>query len=171
MEIVSYVISGALEHQDSMGNKTVIRPGEVQRMSAGTGVQHSEINHYADQESHFLQIWILPDKMGRTPSYGQKDFTERLQSEALVQVLSPNGGAGSIAIHQDVNVFVSRARQGSDLDLPVSIQRRGWLQLISGAVEVLGESLKDGDGLAISKTASAKLATNTDAHFLYFDLP
>ena len=130
MEIISYVISGSLEHKDSMGNTTIIRPGEVQRMSAGTGVRHSEFNNEQSSETHFLQIWILPNKNGVTPGYGQKSFAEKLNKEKLVHVVSQHGENDTITMNQDANVYISRLQAGEDLEFKTAPLRKIWLQVV-----------------------------------------
>lgn len=171
MEIISYVISGALEHEDSMGNKAVIRPGEVQRMSAGTGVVHSEKNHLADEETHFLQIWIQPKTMGIKPGYGQKDFSEALAREPSVLVVSPDGRDGSIAINQDAEIHISRLKAHDTLRFALRSGRRAWVQMVKGSVVLQGAELKAGDGIAVTDVTTLELVGKADADLLLFDLP
>lgn len=132
MEIISYVASGALEHKDSMGNSTVILPGEVQRMSAGTGVRHSEFNPDPNHEVHLFQIWILPEKTGIPPSYGQKSFELELNNNDLVLVVSKDGRDGSLSMNQDADVYVSRLKPGRKFSLQIRSGRGIWAQMING---------------------------------------
>jgi len=171
MEIISYVVDGALAHQDSMGNKAIIRPGEVQRMSAGTGVFHAEMNHEADKVTHFFQIWIMPNERGVKPSYGQKDFSEALEREGLVLVVSPDGRDGSISIHQDAAVYLARLRAGASLHFGLKKERGLWLQLVKGRVELQGEILSAGDGASLTNEDVLELVGHTDAEVILFDLP
>lgn len=171
MEIISYVISGGLRHQDSMGNKAVIKPGEVQRMSAGTGVIHSEYNDEDSKETHFFQIWIQPDKRGVKPGYGQKSFEKELNSEKLVHVISPDGKDGSIGINQNADMFISRLKQGEELDFNLPSERRMWLQLVKGSVNVNGEDLKAGDAIAAEDIGTAKIKASEESEMILFQLP
>lgn len=170
MEIITYVLEGALAHRDSMGNGSVIYPGDVQRMSAGTGVTHSEFNHSASEAVHLLQIWILPETRGRTPSYEQQSFTteERQGQLCLVASKAPKGKA--VTIHQDVHVFASMLSRGETLSYPLAKDRHAWAQVISGALDVNDIPLAQGDGAAISEEAALTFKAQTDAHFLLFDL-
>ncbi|MEZ0392317.1 MAG: pirin family protein [Pseudobdellovibrionaceae bacterium] len=170
MEIISYVIKGALEHQDSMGNKTRILPGEVQRMSAGTGIRHSEYNASPEEEAHFLQIWILPDKQGYEPSYGQKSFAEELEKNSMVMVVSPSGEKGSISIHQDVRLWISRMKKGQKETLVLLPGRHNWIQMVKGQITVNGQDLKTSDGLALSGEKDLSFQASEDSEFLVFDL-
>lgn len=171
MEIISYVVSGALEHKDSMGNSTIIKPGEVQRMSAGTGIRHSEMNHLKTEETHFLQIWILPDRVGVEPGYGQKDFSKKLESNNLVLALSKSGRDDSILINQDIELFVGKLNPGQKISLALDKERKGWIQLIEGNLDVEGLSLSAGDGSALSDIANPSISARGNAHFLFFNLP
>lgn len=171
MEIITYVIDGALEHKDSMGNGTIIRPGEVQRMSAGTGVRHSEYNSLKDAKTHLLQIWILPDKEGVEPSYEQKSFTEELSRGDLVLVASKLGENGSVRLHQDIKMYAARVRAGFRKQMEISSERHMWLQIVRGEIAVDGETLKGGDGIAVSEVSAVGLKASEDSEFLTFDLP
>lgn len=171
MEIISYVIEGALEHKDSMGNATIIRPGEVQRMSAGTGVRHSEYNHDRKNETHFLQIWILPDGEGYEPGYGQKSFSEEFESGKLVHVISPDGRNGTISIHQDANLYIANSKLAGEEIVPASPSRNYWVQVVKGDVKVNGHSLASGDGAALTKEEKLSLQWSERSEFLVFDLP
>lgn len=171
MEIISYVISGGLRHEDSMGNKAVIRPGEVQRMSAGTGVVHSEYNNEDKVETHFFQIWIMPNARGVKPGYGQKSFEKELNSQKLVHVISPDGQGGSINIHQDADMYISRLKKSETLDFQIRDGRRMWLQLVKGDVEVNGERISTGDAIAATDLATASITALADAEMILFELP
>lgn len=171
MEIITYIIDGALAHKDSMGNAAIIRPGEVQTMSAGTGVKHSEYNELGDQETHLLQIWLLPKAMSIKPSYGQKSFEKMLSEKDLVLVVSPTGREGSIAMNLDADLYASKLKSGKKLEFALKPNRSSWIQLISGELKLNDESLKSGDGVAISDESLLKIESRTDSHFLLFDLP
>lgn len=171
MEIISYVISGGLRHRDSMGNVTVIKPGEVQRMSAGTGVMHSEYNDQDKDETHFFQIWITPEKRGVKPGYGQKSFEKELNSQKLVHVISKDGVNGSIDINQDANVYISRLKKSEDLDFKVPAGRKLWLQLVKGSVQVNGEAIQTGDAIAATDISTAAITASEDSEMILFDLP
>ena len=171
MEIISYVIEGALEHKDSMGNATLIQPGEVQRMSAGTGVQHSEFNHLKQEKTHFLQIWIMPEKMGVPPSYDQKSFEEELNSNDLILVVSKTGKNHSVSINQDVNIYACKSTKAGHKQLETSIDRHAWIQVIKGQVQIDYEVLKAGDGAAIEKVTSLDIKWVENSEFLLLDLP
>jgi len=145
MEIVSYVLSGSLQHKDSMGTGSVIRPGDVQRMSAGTGVTHSEFNGSATEPVHFLQIWILPDSRGHAPSYEQKHFTEADRRSKLRLVASKDGRDGSLSVHQDVGIYASLLAPGERVSHELSTGRYAWLHVARGKVEVRAQELGSGD--------------------------
>ncbi|MCM2280470.1 MAG: pirin family protein [Bdellovibrionaceae bacterium] len=170
MEIISYVIQGALAHKDSMGNQTLIRPGEVQRMSAGTGVVHSEYNAIPNGETHFFQIWILPQAPGGTPGYGQKSFESELNSKKLVLVVSQDGRDGSISIKQDADLYISRLSSGDALDFRVRPTRGLWLQVAYGHLNINGEELSTGDALAFEAAEQLEAQANEKSEFLLFDL-
>ena len=170
MEIISYVIDGALEHKDSMGNGTVIRPGEVQRMSAGTGITHSEFNHSSKELVHFLQIWILPDTKGLEPGYEQTFFSDEDKRGRLRLVASKDGRDGSLTIHQDAALYDSILEEGMKIDYPVPAGRHLWLQVVCGAVNVNGVSLGQSDGAAISDEALLKIIAEKDSELLLFNL-
>lgn len=171
MEIISYVIDGALEHSDSMGTKAVIMPGEVQRMSAGTGVRHSEMNHLKDKETHFLQIWIMPEKAGVEPGYAQKSFANDFGCSDMILVASKNGRNGSITINQDVDMYVAKAQDAGEKVLKTFNHRHTWVQVIKGEVKVEGATLVNGDGAAIDNVEAMKLQWTKDSEFIVFDLP
>src|SRR5579863_3192007 len=150
MEIVSYVLGGELAHKDSMGTGSVIRPGDVQRMSAGTGVTHSEWNHSKTDIVHFLQIWILPERRGIAPGYEQKTVPPEETRNRLRLVASPDGRDGSVTIHQDAQIHVARLDAGKEITQPLAAGRHAWVQVASGAIELNGMALAAGDGAAVS---------------------
>jgi redox-sensitive bicupin YhaK (pirin superfamily) len=170
MEIISYVIEGALEHKDTIGNSTIIRPDEVQRMSAGSGISHSEKNHLADQTTHFLQIWILTEKNGVPPSYDQKSFSTQLNSGELILVGSRDGRKDSVVIFQNVDLYAARPKASKEFLFPISKGRHLWVQMIKGQVLANNIELNDGDGLAVSDEKEMKLKAAENSEFLLFDL-
>ncbi len=170
MEIVTYLLDGALEHKDSMGNGSVIRPGEVQRMSAGTGVTHSEFNPSASEPVHLLQIWLLPERKGLTPSYEQKALPAQALSGSLALVGSRAGGDGGVTIHQDVNLYAGRLPAGGAVSQAIAPGRHAWLQVARGEVEANGQALAAGDGAALSEETRLDLKAKTPAEVLLFDL-
>ena len=170
MEIVTYVISGELSHRDSIGNGETIRPGEVQRMTAGTGVLHSEYSSPTDR-THLLQIWILPEAKNLTPAYEQKLFPAAEKLGKLRLVASRGGDDGSVRINQDVNLYASILKFGDEVSHQLAVGRHAWLQLISGSLEVNGEKLEPGDGAAISEEEELIFRSLDDnSEFLLFDL-
>ena len=171
MEIISYVIDGALQHKDSMGNETVILPGEVQRLSAGTGIRHSEYNELKDKTTHFLQIWIMPEKNGIEPGYGQKSFANDFGCSDLILVASKSGKNGSITMNQDVDMYVAKAQDAGEKHLKTYAHRKLWVQVIKGDVEVEGTKLNSGDGAGISKVEMLNVKWSKDAEFILFDMP
>ncbi len=171
MEIISYVIDGALDHKDSMGTKATIRPGEVQRMSAGTGVRHSEFNHLLEQTTHFLQIWIVPEKLGIEPSYDQRSFQNDFSCSDLILVASKQGRNGSVSINQDVDMYACKAQNDGEKKLQTFSHRHIWIQVIKGTVKVEGTELNPGDGAGLEKIEAVNLTWSQGAEFLVFDLP
>jgi len=170
MEIVTYIISGAIEHKDSMGNGTVIRAGEVQRMTAGTGVMHSEFNHSQDEELHLLQIWMFPDEKDLEPGYEQTLFPREDKLNRLRLIGSRDGRDGSVTIHQDVDLYASVLDQGNELTLSDVADRRIFVQIISGDLDVNGEKLSAGDGAQIRDVADIRARSESGAEFLLFNL-
>ncbi len=170
MEIISYVLDGALEHKDSMGNGSIIKPGDVQRMTAGTGVRHSEFNPSQDERVHFLQIWILPEKQQLKPGYEQKTFSETEKRGVLRLVGSRSGRDGSVTIHQDVNLYATCLNQGEDITYEPEAGRKIWIQIARGRAEVNGSQLGAGDGIALVDEARVALRGVFDAEILLFDM-
>ena len=168
MEIISYVLEGALEHRDSLGTGSVIRPGEVQRMTAGTGVTHSESNPSRTEPVHFLQIWILPARRGLTPGYEQKVLDEK--RGVLRTIASPDGREGSVTIHQDVTLYAALLDEGMEVVHTPAPGRHAWVQVARGAVTLNGRPLAVGDGAAISDEPSLRLAGTAPSEVLLFDL-
>ena len=170
MEIITYMISGELSHRDSLGNGETIHPGEVQRMTAGTGVLHSEFSAPTDK-THLLQIWILPEQSRLTPGYEQKLFSPSEKQGKLRLIASRGGDDGSVHINQDVKLYASILKTGEEVSLDLAPGRHAWVQLISGALDVNGEKLTAGDGAAISdETALTLKAGEDETEFLLFDL-
>jgi redox-sensitive bicupin YhaK (pirin superfamily) len=170
MEIITYVLKGALEHKDSMGTSSIIRPGEVQRMSAGTGVSHSEFNHSRDDVVHFLQIWILPAKNGGAPSYEQRAFRDSERRDQLRLVASRDGRQKSITIHQDVDLYAAVLSPGTEIQHTLRPSRHAWIQVARGNLVVNGNALAAGDGAAISNESPLHIAAKIPAEILLFDL-
>lgn len=171
MEIISYVLNGALEHKDSLGTGSVIRYGDVQRMSAGTGVRHSEFNHSQDERVHFLQIWIEPNVKGIPPSYEEKHFEAASKTGKLRLIASPDGKEGSVLIHQDASIYASIMNGDDQLEYAMAEKRLGYVHVIRGAVEINGQSLSTGDALKLSDVSHIEFKNASDAEFLLFDLP
>lgn len=170
MEIITVILDGKLEHKDSMGNTATISPGEVQRMSAGTGVRHSEFNHLKDQPTHLLQIWILPEKESVDPGYGQKNFAKDLAAKGLVLAVSKDGRDGSITMNQTADVWIGKLKSGETRDFSLQPGRHSWIQVAKGSLTVNGILLEQGDGVAISEESTLKLESK-DSDFILFDLP
>jgi len=170
MEIITYVLDGALEHKDSMGNGSIIRPGDGQRMSAGTGVRHSEANASKADAAHLLQIWILPDRRGHEPGYEQKAFPEAEKRGKLRLIASPNGSDGSVTIHQDAKLYASLLQSGQEVKHELGKGRYAWLQVAKGAVELNVKNLNQGDGVAVSDEHQLTIKAIEDAEILFFDL-
>ena len=172
MEIISYVLDGALEHKDSIGTGSVIRPGDVQVMSAGTGIRHSEFNHSKTEPVHFLQIWVLPDREGIAPRYDQKSFPDAEKRGRLRLVGSSDGREGSIVIHQDVELRAGILNAGALVTHTLRPGRKAWLQVVRGSVMANGQPLDAGDGVAVTGEPALTVAAKSDgAEILAFDLP
>jgi redox-sensitive bicupin YhaK (pirin superfamily) len=170
MEIISYVVDGALEHKDSMGNGSVIRPGEVQYMSAGSGVRHSEFNPNADEKVHLLQIWIMPKEQGAEPRYAQLDFPREKKLNQLRLIASGQEKEGVIHIRQDGHLYASILEPGKTLEYKATPKWGQWVQLIKGELVVNDQALKAGDALAIEDVSLLKFEAKEEAEFLLFDL-
>ncbi len=170
MEILSWVLEGALEHKDSMGTGAVIRPGEIQRMTAGTGVTHSEFNASNSELVHFLQIWIIPDRSGHEPGYEQHAFTQEDLADRWALVASNHPSGKAVKIHQDANLYVTRLPSGHELTHLTDKARRLWLHVARGAVTLDGARLDAGDGVAISAVDQVSVRADTDAEVLLFDM-
>jgi quercetin 2,3-dioxygenase len=170
MEIVTYVLEGALAHKDSMGNGSVIKPGDVQYMSAGTGVAHSEFNASSTEAAHLYQIWMLPDETGHKPVYGQKHFTEQDKRGKLRLVVSPDGRDGSVKIRQDNDLYATVLAPGETVKHELKPERYAYVQVARGSVTLNGTQLETGDGAAISAEKSLQLTGVNEAEVLIFDL-
>jgi len=172
MEIITYVLDGALEHKDSLGNGSVIRPGDVQRMSAGTGIRHSEFNHSRTEPVHFLQIWVMPDKTGVRPSYEQTQFSDADKQGRLRLIASGDGREGSVSIHQGTDVFATRLDDGERVAHRLGEGRLGWVQVARGRIDLNGAVLSAGDGVAIRQERELVLSGRAPgSEVLLFDLP
>ena len=170
MEIISYVMSGAIGHKDSIGNGASIPPGDVQRMSAGSGIMHSEFNHAQDSETHFLQIWIEPNVTGIPPGYEQKSFADLEKRGKLRLVASPDGADGSLTIHADARLYAGLFDGAEEKHLPLDPQRKSYVQLIRGELQVNGQVLKAGDAAKLLAESDLHLRGGKDAEVLVFDL-
>lgn len=170
MEIVTYVLEGALQHRDSLGNGEVLRPGEFQRMTAGSGVRHSEFNPSATEPVHLYQIWLLPDARGLTPEYEQKPFPEEGRRGKWQQVASKDGADGSLRIHQDARLFLATLDPGQSLNYTLAEGRSAWLQTLRGDVVLNGTRLTAGDGAALREEPSLAVSADKKAEVLLFDL-
>jgi quercetin 2,3-dioxygenase len=170
MEIITYVLEGALEHRDSTGNGSVIRPGDVQRMSAGTGISHSEYNHSPTAPVHLLQIWIVPERQGLEPGYEQRSFTpEELRGQWRL-IAAGGGREGAVTVHQDVDVLVARLEPGERVAYSLQSGRHAWVQVADGGGKLNGASLNAGDGAAVSGVAGLDFVASTRSEVLLFDL-
>lgn len=170
MEIISYVLSGELAHKDSMGNGSVIKPGDIQIMSAGSGVSHSEFNNSSDNGVHFLQIWIMPGVQNAQPSYQQKSFADQ-ERNRFHTVISPDGAEGTLSIRQDARMLAGKFDEDAEAQLPLEPGRKYWLQVAQGIAEINGEKASAGDGFAIQKEDLLTVKAVTEAEILVFDLP
>ena len=171
MEILSYVIEGELEHKDDIGNGSIIRRGDLQRMSAGTGVTHSEYNASKTDPVHFLQIWIIPEQRGIAPGYEQRHFPLEDRRGKLQLLASRDGRLGSVSIAQDVNIYSTILEAGDEVTAPLRDDRAAWIQIVRGEVSVNSQELQAGDGLAVADTHSIELSDADSAEILIFDLP
>lgn len=170
MEIISYVLEGALEHKDSMGNGSIIKPGEVQRLSAGTGITHSEFNHSKNSEVHFLQIWFVPDAVNTKPGYAQQAFGEQEKRGRFRLVASKQGRHDSITLHQEVDMSVALIDEGEEVDYAIATGRAAWVHIARGQVSMNGTDLKTGDGAAISDESLLQFRNARDAEVILFDM-
>jgi redox-sensitive bicupin YhaK (pirin superfamily) len=170
MEIISYVLEGALGHKDNMGTGSVIRPGDVQRMSAGTGVLHSEMNPSPSEPVHFLQIWLMPGERGLSPSYEEKRFEPAEKQGRLRLIAAPDARDGAVAIHQDVDLYAGLLKPGDAARLDLRPGRHAWVQIARGGITLNGQALGEGDGAAVSDEAALDLAATADSEVLVFDL-
>jgi quercetin 2,3-dioxygenase len=171
MEIISYVVDGALEHKDSIGTGSVIRPGDVQRMSAGTGIRHSEFNHSGEKPVHFLQIWLLPEQDGIAPGYEQKQFGDDEKRGRLRLITSRDGRDGSVTVHQDADIYASVLGKDETVTHKLAGNRKAWIQVVRGAVDVNGQELRAGDGARAQNIETLTLAGRADdSEVLLFDL-
>jgi len=171
MEILSWVLEGAIEHRDSLGNGEVLRPGEIQRMSAGTGIRHSEFNPSADSPLHFLQIWIVPDAPGGAPAYEQRLVDPGRLDGTFAPVASPDGREGSVRIRQDATLSIARLKPGADVSIGIGAARNSWVQVSRGSVGTAGEVVSAGDGLAVREEIRLDFRALEDSEILVFDLP
>jgi redox-sensitive bicupin YhaK (pirin superfamily) len=170
MEIVTYVLSGELEHKDSTGHASIIKPGTVQRMSAGSGVRHSEYNHSPKDDLHLLQIWLLPEADGINPGYEEKPFSPSHFKNKLGLICSRDARHGSLTIHQDVAIYASQLEAGHTVSLPLAAQRHAWIQVAEGKISMNGTLMEGGDGAAISAETKLEITAASAAEFLLFDL-
>ncbi|VVM08210.1 pirin family protein [Methylacidimicrobium tartarophylax] len=171
MEIVTWVLSGALEHRDSLGNGSIIRPGEAQRMTSGRGVTHSEFNPSPEEALHLLQIWLLPARRGLEPGYEQRNFPEAERQGRLRLIVSPDGADGSITIHQDARIYAGLLDMGSSWEAEIGPARHVWLQVARGAARANGHRLDEGDGAALVEEGRISIEGIAPAELLLFDLP
>lgn len=170
MEIITYVLEGALEHRDSMGNGSVMRPGDVQRMSAGTGVTHSEFNHSKEEPVHLLQIWLLPDRKGHAPRYEQIHFTDDEKRGRLRLIASHDGDDGSVSVHQDVRVYAALLDGDESASHEIEPGRVAWIQVARGTVTVNSQALEAGDGASVETAGALQFTDGNDAEILLFDM-
>ena len=170
MEIVTYVLEGALQHKDSMGNGEVLRPGEFQRMSAGTGITHSEFNPSPDESVHLYQIWLFPERKGIEPSYEQKRFAEEERHNRLRLVASRDAADGSLRIHQDARIFLSSLDEGKTVSHQLATGRHAWLQVLRGRASLNGQELQTSDGAAVSDDGLLTIQADGPAEVMLFDL-
>jgi redox-sensitive bicupin YhaK (pirin superfamily) len=170
MEIVTYIIDGAIKHKDSMGNGTVITAGEIQRMTAGTGVRHSEFNHSRDKELHLLQIWIYPEENGLEPGYEQTRFPRDEKLNRLRLVGSRDGRNGSVTIHQDVDLYASILEENNEVSLDLRDDRKVFVQVVDGDITVNGQELSAGDGAQLQDETKLRIKASAEAEFLVFDM-
>lgn len=170
MEIVTYLLSGALAHKDSLGNGSTIRPGEIQRMSAGTGIVHSEFNASREESAHLLQIWIVPSQKGLRPSYEQKEIAAGAVANKFARIAAPDPGEGEVRIVQDAEIWAAKLDSGREADHALKPGRRAWLHVARGEIEMNGQTLKAGDAAALTDEPLLRIRASTSAEILLFDL-
>ena len=170
MEIITYILDGSLKHQDSMGNQSIIYTGEVQHISAGTGIMHSELNPSESDPVHFLQIWITPDRIGIEPRYAQRKLRKNISDNQLCLIASKNGENGSITLNQDVNLYVLSLDSGGQVDYELQPDRYAWIQVTKGTIKLKDITMEAGDGAAISEEKKLEINANNAAEMLLFDL-
>ena len=170
MEIITYILSGALQHRDSMGHQAVLKPGDVQRISAGAGIEHSEFNYSPVEPVHLLQIWIKPERQGVKPDYAERSFGNGHTKQGLTLVASHDGRDGSVSIHQDVDLWLARLGEGAIVKHALKPNRHAWVQLAEGEVTLNGRTLRAGDGAALSEESTLTLTAKAPAQALMFDL-
>jgi redox-sensitive bicupin YhaK (pirin superfamily) len=170
MEIITCVLSGSLEHRDSLGNGSVIRPGELQRMTAGTGVRHSEVNASPTEPVHLYQIWLLPERAGLKPGYEQRSFAEEEKRGRFRLVVSPQGRDGSLTVHQDAEIYLASLEAGEDVTHELRLWRHAWLQVLRGGVTLNGQALSAGDGASISEETTLAVRAVDGSEVMLFDL-
>ncbi|QDT95915.1 pirin family protein [Gimesia aquarii] len=170
MEIISYVLAGALEHKDSMGNGAILQPGEFQRISAGTGIEHSEFNPSVEKPVHFYQIWLIPSQTDLSPSYEQKQFPDHQLNNQFCLVASPTGEKSSLTIHADARVYLSKLTAGEILTMPLAEERHNWIQVLRGAIELNGIVLDTSDAAALSEEPTLAITAISNAEIMIFDL-
>ena len=168
MEIITYVVEGSLEHKDNMGSGSIIRPGEIQRMSAGSGIEHSEYNHSSSDRLHLLQIWILPEEKNLKPNYEQKTYPQNKNEFILIG--ARDGGENAVTIHQDVELYVAHLTQNKSIQYDFQTQRSGWIQLIKGQIDLNGLKLSAGDGASITGEHKIEIKCIVDAELIFFNL-
>jgi len=170
MEIITYIVEGELQHKDSMGNGSIIRPGEIQRMTAGRGIKHSEFNPDNMESVHLLQIWILPEEKGLEPGYEQKNYLANLKENNLTLIASRHGRHDSVTIHQDVDLYSGRLGEGKLFDITLKEERFLWIQMIKGELWVAGEKLLAGDACSVRDQTKINVKAKAESEFLVFDL-
>jgi redox-sensitive bicupin YhaK (pirin superfamily) len=170
MEILTWVLSGAIDHKDSMGNGSTVRPGEIQSMTAGTGITHSEFNHSATESLHFLQIWIVPDQKGLTPGYEQRQFSGKDLSGKLRLIASNDGREGSVKIHQNASVHLARLEPGRTIEKPLAADR-AWVQVARGEISLNGQLMREGDGAALTGEKRLQIESSAESEVVLFELP
>ncbi|HXJ56179.1 MAG TPA: pirin family protein [Verrucomicrobiae bacterium] len=170
MEIITYILRGALQHRDSMGHEAVLKAGDVQRISAGTGISHSEVNYSPIEPVHLLQIWIQPERSGVKPAYAERSFGQGTAHPGLTLVASHGGRDGSISIHQDADVWLGRLAKGATVTQSLGPERHAWLQVAEGELQLNGQTLSTGDGAAVSRESALTLTATKPSQVLLFDL-